>query len=82
MEIVIETIGWLGMGFALTQYILISYKKITGTSLIYQLLNLSACTFLGINLFYYQNWPVFFLQIAWAAVGIIAIIKNSSGKNA
>ena len=67
-------LGWLGMILVLIAYALLSTNKIENDKL-YQTLNLSAATLMAIGLFPTKAWFSFTLQIIWALIALITIIK-------
>ena len=69
-----DIIGWIGMILVLVAYILLSMNKIDNGKL-YQVLNFLAATFMAIGLFPTKAWFSFTLQIIWALIAIISIIK-------
>lgn len=69
-----DILGWIGMILVLLAYALLSTNKIENGKL-YQMLNLVAAIFMAIGLFPTKAWFSFTLQIIWALVAIIAIIK-------
>lgn len=64
----------IGMIIVLIAYDLLSTNKIENGKL-YQTLNLIAATFMAIGLFPTKAWFSFTLQVIWALIAIIAIIK-------
>ena len=71
---IFEIFGWIGLVLVLIAYGLLSTNKIPNGKL-YQILNLIAAIFMAIGLFPKNAWFSFALQVAWALIGIIAIIK-------
>ncbi|MBE6159155.1 MAG: hypothetical protein E7159_04965 [Firmicutes bacterium] len=69
-----DVMGWIGMVLVLLAYILLSTGKIKN-GMKYQLLNLFAGIFMAIGLFPKNAWFSFTLQVVWALVAIIAIVK-------
>jgi len=69
-----DILGWIGMVLVLIAYALLSTNKITSGKL-YQFLNLIAALFMAIGLLPKNAWFSFALQIAWAIIAMIAIIK-------
>lgn len=69
-----DILGWIGMILVLLAYILLSSNKINNGNL-YQILNLIAAVFMAIGLFPTKAWFSFSLQIVWAIVSIVSIIK-------
>ncbi|HEY5588290.1 MAG TPA: hypothetical protein VIK86_04960 [Candidatus Paceibacterota bacterium] len=75
MEIFTQTIGWVGTFLIVLAYFLVSNNKISATSKRYQLLNLLGAIGVGFNVFHQSAWPAFTLQVVWAIIAIIALIK-------
>lgn len=69
-------IGWLGVLLLLLAYFLISSKKVSGHGHIYQILNLLGAIGVGINVFYTRSWPALALQIIWASIAMITLLKT------
>ena len=57
MEVLPIIAGWVGMSLILMAYYLISVKKITGESNLYQLLNFVGAFCLIYNTFIQRAWP-------------------------
>lgn len=74
-----DVMGWIGMVLVLLAYILLSAGKIKN-GMLYQLLNLFAGIFMAIGLFPKNAWFSFTLQVVWALVAIIAIVKLRQAK--
>lgn len=77
---IFDILGWLGMILVLIAYALLSSNKIENGK-VYQLLNLIAAIFMAIGLFPTKAWFSFTLQIIWALVALIAIIKLTKNNN-
>ena len=69
-----DIIGWIGMVLVLLAYGLLSTNKIDNGKL-YQMLNLIAAILMAIGLFPKNAWFSFALQVAWAIIALVAIIK-------
>lgn len=69
-----DTIGWIGMILVLIAYILLSTNKIKN-GILYQTLNLLAGIFMAIGLYPKNAWFSFTLQIIWAIVALVSIVK-------
>lgn len=74
-----DVMGWIGMVLVLLAYILLSTGKIKN-GMKYQLLNLFAGIFMAIGLFPKNAWFSFTLQVVWALVAIISIVKLRKSK--
>ena len=75
-----NTIGWIGMILVLIAYALLSTNKIENVKL-YQTLNFLAATLMAIGLFPTKAWFSFTLQIIWALIALISIIKITKRNN-
>ena len=71
---IFDIFGWIGMVLVLVAYGLLSTNKIPNGK-IYQILNIIAAIFMAIGLLPKNAWFSFTLQIVWALIGIIAIVK-------
>ncbi len=71
---IFDICGWIGMILVLVAYMLLSTNKINN-GLLYQVLNLLAGIFMAIGLYPKNAWFSFTLQIIWALVAIVSIIK-------
>jgi drug/metabolite transporter (DMT)-like permease len=80
---IIDSIGWIGALLILIGYGLISFKKIEGNSLKFQLLNIFGSVFLAVNTYYYGAIPSTLVNVIWAIIAVFAIfaIVKSYGKN-
>jgi len=76
MEIFSNIIGWIGTIFIVLAYFLVSNNKIKATDVVYQLMNLFGAIGVGINVFYQQAWPSFSLQIIWAIIAIVSLLRR------
>ena len=75
-----DILGWIGMILVLVAYGLLSTNKVENGKL-YQMLNLIAATFMAIGLFPTKAWFSFTLQVIWALIAVVAIIKLYKKKN-
>ena len=72
--IIFDILGWIGMIMVLVAYLLLSTNKISNGAL-YQSLNLVASVLMAIGLLPKDRWFSFALQVAWALISIVALIK-------
>ena len=77
---IFDICGWIGMILVLVAYGLLSTNKVENGKL-YQMLNLIAATFMAIGLFPTKAWFSFTLQVIWALIAVVAIIKLYKKKN-
>ena len=71
---IFDLLGWIGMVLVLIAYALLSTNKISNGK-VYQVINLIAAVFMAIGLFPKKAWFSFALQVAWAIIAIISMIK-------
>lgn len=71
---IFDIFGWIGMVLVLVAYFLLSLEKISN-GVLYQVLNFVAALFMAIGLFPKNAWFSFALQVVWAIVAVIALIK-------
>jgi len=76
METLIQIVGWVGTFLIVFAYFLVSYKKVDGSSKIYQAMNLLGAIGVGVNVFHQQAWPAVALQVVWGIIAIVALIKK------
>ncbi len=76
MQIVIDIIGWAGMGALLVAYGLLTMRRLDGASWIYQLLNALGAVALMLNTAYYQAWPSVALNAFWFVIGGIGLARG------
>ena len=76
IEIATQIAGWAGTVLFLIAYCLVTFKKIDPTSRRYQLLNLIGAFCLGANVFYQQAWPALALEIVWAIIAVVALVRK------
>jgi hypothetical protein len=85
-SVLIDVIGWIGAVAILVAYALVSTRKLEGTSLPYQLLNLVGGACLIANTIYYKAYPSTFVNLVWAGIAIYTIVRygvarRGSGEN-
>ncbi|MDO8663492.1 MAG: hypothetical protein Q7K28_01465 [Candidatus Wildermuthbacteria bacterium] len=76
MSALIQIVGWVGTFLIIFAYFLVSYKKVDGSSKIYQAMNLLGAIGVGVNVFHQQAWPAVALQVVWGIIAIIALVKK------
>lgn len=69
-----DIFGWIGMVLVLLAYGLLSTNKVNN-GMLYQIINLVAALFMAVGVFPKNAWFSFALQVIWAIIAIIAIIK-------
>jgi hypothetical protein len=81
MNILIETLGWIGSIAILAAYGLNSFQKIKSDSVLFQILNLTGGIFLIINSIYHEAYPFTFINSIWVLIALPALVKILSNKN-
>lgn len=66
--------GWIGMILVLLAYVLLSTNKIENGKL-YQILNFTAAILMAIGLLPTKAWFSFTLQIIWAFIAVVSLVK-------
>lgn len=79
MGIVIETAGWIGSGLVLGAYLLTSLGRIGSRSAAFQWMNFIGALGLVANALWHSAWPLVALDLAWAVIGIAALIQIARG---
>ncbi len=80
MNILIETLGWIGSIAILAAYGLNSFQKLKSDSVLFQMLNLTGGIFLIINSIYHEAYPFTFINSIWVLIALPALIKILSKK--
>jgi hypothetical protein len=80
VELLIDILGWIGSVEVLLAYGLNTYQKIKSDSPGYFLLNLTGGIFLIIYSTYYAAYANTFINVVWATVAIIALVKMGKSK--
>ena len=71
---IFDVCGWIGMILLVVAYMLLSMNKISN-GILYQTMNLVAGIFMAIGLYPKNAWFSFTLQIFWATIAIVSIIR-------
>jgi hypothetical protein len=71
----INLFGWFGVAGVLAAYLLLSFGVIESRDLLYQLLNGLGAILLIIESVWRKDYPFTFLNLVWAIVAIIAIVR-------
>ncbi|OGE64662.1 hypothetical protein A3J13_02205 [Candidatus Daviesbacteria bacterium RIFCSPLOWO2_02_FULL_36_8] len=70
-----DFIGWIGAALLIAAYFLVSTKKITPTSVTYQLMNFLGAFGAGINVFAQSAYPSVALETVWGSIAIYGLYK-------
>jgi paired small multidrug resistance pump len=75
MELLIQIAGWIGTSLVLLAYFLVSSKKLSATSFVYQLMNLFGVIGVGISVYHQHAWSALALQSVWGIIAAVSLIK-------
>jgi hypothetical protein len=75
MDLLLDAAGWIGAALLLAGYALVSSAKISGDGRPYQVMNLFGSLGLMANSAWNAAWPSAGLNLVWAAIGGIALVK-------
>lgn len=75
MAILIEIIGWAAALLILASYLLVSLGRLSGTSATFQWMNVVGAAGFIINSGWHGALPSAVLNIAWAAIGIVTLVR-------
>lgn len=76
LEIAIETCGWVGAVLLLTSYGMNINGKLSSTSLTFMVCNLLSGLFFVINTAYHGAYPSAIVNVVWAGIALVAIIRK------
>jgi hypothetical protein len=82
LEIAIEVAGWTGAVLILLGYILITTGKVTGSSAIYQAMNILGAAGFVINGWWHGAIPNTALNLVWMLIGALALWRISARRRA
>ncbi|TAL73352.1 MAG: hypothetical protein EPN56_08350 [Rhodanobacter sp.] len=69
--------GYVGVVLVVLAFFLLQANRLHGNGLFYQLMNVLGAFGVMLSLvFGAHNWPAFFLEVAWMAIGIYGIARN------
>jgi paired small multidrug resistance pump len=71
----IELAGWYGVIAILGAYALVSFDILDGSSLWFQLLNLSGAFGIVLETYAKKDYQPFWLNAAWCVIAVVAIVR-------
>jgi hypothetical protein len=77
LKIFIDLCGWLAVLLILGSYALLSFDRISPRSPIYQWMNVLGGLGFVINCSWNGAWPSVALNVAWMAIAVYALRRNS-----
>ena len=79
MNTLIELLGWAGVVALLAAYAGVSFKRISPTSTVYQLLNATGGALFVVNTIYHRAFPPAFLNVFWTLIAVVALSRRTTG---
>jgi len=76
MDLFFQICGWVGAIGLLTAFYLNSSNKLNAAGKTYQLVNLISALLLTINAFYIKSYPFIIINIFWAGVALMSLLKK------
>jgi len=78
----VDAAGWLAALLILGGYALLTAGKVTARSPLYQGMNVVGAVGFVINSGYFKAWPSAVLNVIWAGIGIVALIRIAAANRA
>lgn len=75
MTLIVEGVGWIGSALCLGAYLLTSIGKLSGESALYQWMNFVGGAALAVNVIWHGAWPAALLEVCWALIGFVALVR-------
>jgi ABC-type amino acid transport substrate-binding protein len=82
--VVIDVIGWVGVGLYVVAYYMVSASRVSGRSRVYQWMNLFAALGVAANAFAYDAFPSAIVNVIWffiAAITLLGLLRPSDEKD-
>ncbi len=73
IELAINTAGWIGAALLLAAYAFVSSKRLDGSSVPYQLMNLGGGVLLALNSAYHGALPSVAVNAVWIVIGVVTL---------
>lgn len=71
----IDPLGWIGSLILVSAYFMVSYDRISASSLWYQWMNLVGSILLLINTAFYGAFPSSFVNVVWSIIALAALYR-------
>lgn len=68
--------GWLGIVFVVTSYYFVTVGRWGTHTKIDEVFNIIASILVGVNVYHSSVWPAFTLQIVWASIAAMSLIRK------
>ena len=70
MKLLIDILGWAGVGLLLAAYALVSAKKLAGDALLFQGMNMLGGALVLVNSFHYRAFPSVGVNVVWILIAL------------
>ena len=70
-----ELIGWIGAGFFVLAYLLLSLKVLSPERYAYHFLNALGGILMSVSTFFMHDRPAFFVNFIWMGIAIFSIVR-------
>lgn len=80
MSVFIDIIGWASAVALLGSYLMVSIGRWSGTSPVFQWINLAGAAGFVVNTAWHGALPSAVLNIAWAVIGIVTLWRLSRAR--
>ena len=74
-KLLVDVAGWLAALLILGGYALLTAGKVNARSPVYQWMNVVGAIGFVINSGYFRAWPSAALNVIWAGIGMVALVK-------
>lgn len=81
MDLIFNTLGWIGALLFLISYFLVITKKWLVTSFAFHLFNILGGVFLSMSTFYDTSYPATFVNLVWALIAAYGMYNDQYKKN-
>ncbi len=75
MKLALDICGWVGSIMVVTGFFLVSNGKLEAQTNTFQIINIIAATFIGLNAYYYGALPSVGLNTVWILIAVAAMIR-------
>ena len=76
MHTLMELLGWVGVVALIAAYGGVSFRKLSPTSTVYQLLNAVGGALFVANTAYHRAFPPAFLNSVWTIIAVVALSRR------
>ena len=79
-RLIVDVAGWAAALLILSGYALLTAGKVDARSPAYQWMNVLGAIGFVINSGYFKAWPSAVLNVIWAGIGIVALIRIAANR--